>query len=72
MDKELTLGELYKQIGEQLRVRPDKAGDTVCIALTGGAGGTKTVNVRYAHCGGDWDKGKFLIYPTEILTKEGK
>ena len=67
----MTLQDLYNQIGSQLRICPQKGNDIVCIKIPGsGFGGTSFVNVESAHCGFDWDNGKFIIRSEKELYLE--
>lgn len=45
----------------------------VCIPNNkSGFGGTSVTSVRDAHKGIDWDKGKFIIYPSVSMTEKIK
>lgn len=58
----MTLQELYEQIDKQLKVCPRKGGDVVCVEVAdSNFGGTSVIPVKFAHCGFDWDDGKFII-----------
>ena len=67
----LTLNELYKRIGSQLKTMPSSGKSEVVIKINNkGIGPMNTVRISCASLGIDWDSGKYILYPEIDLEEE--
>ena len=67
----LTLNELYKRIGSQLKIAPSSGNSEVVVKINNkGIGPMNVVRISYASLGIDWDRGKYILYPEINLEEE--